>query len=268
MKTNISNEKYRANKAYSRSDLFHMSKSPAHFKYALENPEPETPALLFGTAFHTYVLEREKFDRDYIVVPKVDGRTKEGKALLAQVNESGRVMLSEEQFEQIKRMTESVMSNKYAAALINNGEHEQSYFWTDSKTGIDLKCRPDCRTDLKNVSVIVDLKTTENADTDSFTRSCIKYGYDLQAAMYKQGIELCEGKPHKFVFVAVEKNPPYACNVLEADEFLIKKGSQDMNDYLYELKSCLANNTWYGFNGEKGYPNIISLPSWLAKEYE
>ena len=86
--------------------------------------------------------------------------------------------------------------------------------------------------------------------------------------MYKQGIELCEGKPHKFVFVAVEKNPPYACNVLEADEFLIKKGSQDMNDYLYELKSCLGNNTWYGFNGEKGYPNIISLPSWLAKEYE
>ena len=126
MKTNMSNEKYRANKAYSRSDLFHMSKSPAHFKYALENPEPETPALLFGTAFHTYVLEREKFDRDYRVGPKIDGRTKEGKALLAQVNESGRVMLSEEQFEQIKRMTESVMSNKYAAALINNGDEERA----------------------------------------------------------------------------------------------------------------------------------------------
>ena len=267
-KRNISNNEYRSDKAYSRSDLFKLAKSPAHFKWAMDNHEQSTSALEFGKAFHTFVLERDKFDEEYIVVPNIDRRTKEGKALAAQIAESGKVPISSETFTQIEAMAASVMSNKYAAVLINSGEHEQSYFWQDSQTGIELKCRPDCRTDLKSTSVIVDLKTTESADTDSFMRSCLKYGYDLQAAMYTQGVSEVEGKPHKFVFVAVEKSPPYACNVLEADEFFIKKGRRDMQDYLAILKECLTSGDYYGYNGSEGYPNVISLPAWLAKEYE
>lgn len=267
-KLSISNEEYRSDKAYSRSDLFKLAKSPAHFKWAVENPAKSTPALEFGTAFHAFVLERDKFDEEYIVIPDINRRTKEGKALAAQIAASGRIPINGETFAQIEAMAASVMSNKYAAALIGSGEHEQSYFWRDSQTCIELKCRPDCRTDLKSTSVIVDLKTTENADTDSFMRSCLKYGYDLQAAMYTQGVSKVEGKPHKFVFVAVEKSPPYVCNVLEADEFLLKKGRQDMQDYLYTLRECLTSGDFYGYNGSKGYPNVISLPAWLAKEYE
>lgn len=268
MKAQMSAEEYRSNEAYSRSQLFKLSKSPAHFKYALNDPEPETPALAFGTAFHSYVLERDKFDTQYIVVPKLDRRTKEGKALAAQIETSGKIPISEDAFAQIQAMAESVMSNKYAAALLNGGEHEMSYFWTDEPTGIKLKCRPDCRTDLKSTSVIVDLKTTENADTDSFMHSCIKYGYDLQAAMYTKGVSEVEGKQHRFVFIAVEKSPPYACNVLEADDFIIQKGAKDLKDYLYTLKECLKTDNWYSYNGRNGDLNIISLPGWLAREYE
>lgn len=268
MKKQMSAEDYRNNEAFSRSQLFKLSKSPAHFKYALENPEVETPALAFGTAFHSYVLEKDKFDNEYIVAPKLDRRTKEGKALAAQIEASGKIPISEDTFAQIQAMAESVMSNKYAAALLNGGEHEKSYFWTDKLTGLELKCRPDCRTDLRSTSVIVDLKTTENADTDSFMHSCIKYGYDLQAAMYTQGVSEIEGKPHRFVFIAVEKTPPYACNVLEADNFIIQKGTKDLNDYLYTLKECLETDNWYSYNGKNGDLNVISLPGWLAREYE
>lgn len=158
MKKQMSAEDYRNDEAFSRSQLFKLSKSPAHFKYALENPEVETPALAFGTAFHAYVLEKDKFDSEYIVAPKLDRRTKEGKALAAQIEASGKIPISEDAFAQIQVMAESVMSNKYAAALLNGGEHEKSYFWTDKLTGLKLKCRPDCRTDLRSTSVIVDLK--------------------------------------------------------------------------------------------------------------
>ena len=68
MKKQMSAEDYRNDKAFSRSQLFKLSKSPAHFKYALENPDAETPALAFGTAFHAYVLERDKFDSEYILL--------------------------------------------------------------------------------------------------------------------------------------------------------------------------------------------------------
>lgn len=112
MKKQMSAEDYRSDGAFNRSQLFKLSKSPAHFKYALENPEVETPALAFGIAFHAYVLEKDKFDSEYIVAPKLDRRTKEGKALAAQIEASGKIPISEDAFAQIQAMAESVMSNK------------------------------------------------------------------------------------------------------------------------------------------------------------
>lgn len=138
----MSAEDYRNNEAFSRSQLFKLSKSPAHFKYALENPEVETPALAFGTAFHAYVLEKDKFDSEYIVAPKLDRRTKEGKALAAQIEASGKIPISEDAFAQIQAMAESVMSNKYAAALLNGGEHENHTSGRTSSRGLNSNAAP------------------------------------------------------------------------------------------------------------------------------
>lgn len=86
--------------------------------------------------------------------------------------------------------------------------------------------------------------------------------------MYTKGVSEVEGKQHRFVFIAVEKSPPYACNVLEADDFIIQKGTKDLNDYLYTLKECLETDNWYSYNGRNGDLNVINLPGWLAREYE
>lgn len=267
VKLNISDREYRERKELSRSDLFKLSKSPAHFIYALKNPQEETAAMIFGTAFHTLVLEPEKFEDTYITVPKIDRRTKEGKAQTEEAERSGKITLTEETVSRLRAMRASIMSNKYAEILLR-GEKEQSYFWTDELTGIDLKCRPDCRTDLKTMSVIVDLKTTENAATEAFMRSALSYGYDLQAAVYRQGVEAFEKKPHRFVFIAVEKSPPYACNIIEADDVFVDKGSRDLRDYLYTVRECRSSGNWYGYNGSDGCLNVMGLPAWLAKEYE
>ena len=41
-----------------RSDLWKMEDSPEKFKYFLENPMEQTPAMAFGSACHKYVLEK------------------------------------------------------------------------------------------------------------------------------------------------------------------------------------------------------------------
>jgi hypothetical protein len=260
-------EKYRADEGVSRSELHALARSPMHYKYAQEHQREDTPALLFGSALHCYVLEPERFTDDYIVIGKIDRRTTAGKAQVAEIEASGRIPVPEEDYDAIKAMDDSLRSNPYAVRLLS-GEHEVSYFTTDPTTGIRIKCRPDCRVDLGAVSVIVDLKTTRSAQTDSFSRSCIEYGYDLQAAMYKQIVDEVEGKPHRFVFVAVEKDPPYACNVLEADELMLRKGADDLRGYLMALAECRRTDNWYGYNGADGKPNVVGLPAWLAKEYE
>lgn len=266
-KRKISASKYFEHPAVSRSNLFKMHKSPAHYKCALEAPEQTTEALEFGTAFHTAILEPMKFKRNYRVMPSIDRRTKEGKALYQELIDSGKVFLSTNDYETITAMQKSVFENKYARALLM-GEKEMSYFWTDEFTGIDCKCRADCRTDLKSTSVIVDLKSCSNAETDAFMRDCFRFGYDLQSAYYKTGVEAVTEKPHKFVFIAVEKTPPYAVNILEADEIFIKKGYDDMRLYLGMLKECRKTGNYYGYTGKDGTPNMLGLPAWLAKDYE
>lgn len=266
-------EEYKADEGVSRSELHVLARSPMHYKYAQEHQREDTPALLFGSALHCYVLEPSRFFKEYIVVGKIDRRTTEGKARLAEIEASGKIPISEDDMCAITQMALNIKYNSYAGTLLDvlglrHAEHEVSYFTTDPTTGIRIKCRPDCRVDLGSVSVIVDLKTTRNAQTDSFARSCIEYGYDLQAAMYKQIVDEVEGKPHRFVFIAVEKEPPYACNVLEADELMLRKGAEDLRHYLMTLAECRRTGNWYGYNGESGKPNIIGLPAWMAKTYE
>lgn len=260
-------DEYHSAPELSRSQLFELRKSPVHFKYALDNPAEPSPAMVFGSAFHCLILEPEKFDDEYITGQKIDRRTREGKEQFQRALDSGKSLISWEDYALMLEMKESVMNNRYACKLLS-GEKERSYFWTDELTGIDLKCRPDCRTELKNTSVIVDLKTCESAATDDFMRDALKYGYDLQAAQYTTGVDLIESKPHRFVFIAVEKKPPYGLNILEANELFIRKGYDDFRYYLGAVAECTKSGSWYGYTGAMGIPNTLGLPSWLAKEYE
>lgn len=267
-----SNEVYHDPKSeyISRSQLFKMSKSPAHFKYYKENPPEQTPALLFGAAFHSLVLEPEDFaEKYYVITEPLDMRTRAGKELAVQIKESGKQIINNADYQRMKGMYESIYDNENVCRLLE-GEHETSYYWTDKTTGVKLKCRPDCRTDYNTeISVIVDLKTTADASFEAFTRSCIKYGYDLQAAMYTEGVQLYENKPHKFVFIAVEKEPPYAVNIIDFDDVFfgeekgILHGLDKFREYVGMVAECNFTGIWYDYRGSLKSPGTISLPTWM-----
>ena len=70
---------YNSAEGIRRSDLWKMEDSPEKFKYFLEHPAEQTPAMAFGSATHKFVLENHEFFNEYAVSLKVDKRTKEGK---------------------------------------------------------------------------------------------------------------------------------------------------------------------------------------------
>jgi len=78
---NISHASYHAMKdVVSNSYLQRLNQCPA----AAKVPMIETPALTFGRAFHSFVLDgQESFERDFAVLSPMDRRTKEGKAAYA-----------------------------------------------------------------------------------------------------------------------------------------------------------------------------------------
>lgn len=263
------NAEYHASEGIGKSSLFNMSKSPEYFKWRLDNPEEDKQALIFGSAFHKAVLEPDEFDSEFVVYPNCDRRTKEGKSIYKQflAVADGRDMITDDEWAQICAMREKVLQNPYAVALLK-GEIETSYYWTDQITGELCKCRPDITRRFQSTNIVVDLKSCLHADTESFMRDCIKYGYDLQSAMYKEGVDIITGIPHTFVFIAVEKAEPYSVNVLQADDLFIKRGYDLFREYLGLYAECKKTNSWYGYNGFSGYINTLSLPRWLSKDYE
>lgn len=265
----MTNAEYRAHEGVSRSELWNMRLSPEKFKYLLDNPLPSTPTQIFGSAFHKYVLEPDTFYAEYAVMPKIDKRTKDGKAQFeAFAADCGeRSIINEEDFATIKAMRDKLMSTKLAYRLLS-GAKEQSVFWTDDWSGERCKCRPDAITEIGGINVLVDLKTCANASTESFARDAIKYGYDLQAAMYKIGCDIAFNRTHDFVFIAIERESPYAVNIMQADEITIGLGRNKFRKYLDMYAECNRTNNWYGYNGADSAITVLTPPRWASIEIE
>lgn len=247
-------DQYHALRAISKSGLDRIAQSPAHFISWLEEPRKSSPALEFGTAVHAAVLEPNTFDNLYWV-GKLDRRTKEGKAQAEEIEASGKKILSEDDYERIQRVQDSVLTHPAAKDLFSSGRPEVSI--TRNFAGADAKCRMDW---LIDGGLIVDLKTTECASPEQFAKSCATFRYHVQAAFYQDMFEAETGiKPVGFYFVSVEKTAPYATAVYELDQASIDLGRElyqrDLSTYL----GCLSKDKWPGYSTTV---ESLSLPRW------
>lgn len=261
----ISNAEYRKKEGVSSSDLKKMMKSMAHYKYYKDHPEDsDSEALQFGRAYHKLMLEPDDFDNEFAVSPKFDRRTKEGKAAAEEFAKKaeGKEVINEETYQKLLEMQKALYDTPFVKLLIK-GEHEKSFFWTDEKTGIPCKCRPDSHGQIKDEYICIDLKTTNDAETDKFMKDALKFGYDIQTAHYCEGLENAYGKPFKFIFIAQEKTAPYLVNVLQADDYFMASGKELRDTLLEQYKKCSENNEWPGYMGKDSGINSLSVPEWL-----
>ena len=252
-----------------RSLLWELRRSPAHLKWRMENPPEATPALIFGQALHAAVLTPEDYGRQFAVMPNVDLRTKAGHEAweAAAAEAQGRTQIAFDWAEQIAGMVQAVRDNPMAVRLLD-GPHETSYFWADTLTGEACKCRTDAETDIGDMHLIVDVKTCQDASTAEFMRDAIRYGYDVQAAMYTDGVRTVTDRESMFVFIAIEKNPPYAVNILQADTLFMQHGQDRYRHLLGLYHECRQRNQWPGYTGFDGDIASLGLPAWLAKDYQ
>jgi exodeoxyribonuclease VIII len=266
----ISNAEYRKKEGISASDLKKMVKSMAHWKYAKDHPEEnDSEALQFGRAYHKLMLEPDDFDNEFAVSPKFDRRTKEGKASAEEFAKKaeGKEVINEETYQKLLEMQIALYNTPFVKMLIN-GEHEKSFFWTDKRTGIPCKCRPDSFGQIKEQYICVDLKTTNDAETDHFMRDAIKFGYDIQASHYCEGLENAYKKPFKFIFIAQEKVAPYLVNVLEADEYFMKSGKELRSKLLDDYKKAEETGIYEGYMTQTSGINSLSVPEWVKNSLE
>lgn len=255
----MSQKEYREAEGISRSELFKIARSPMHFKYAMENPA-DSASLAFGRALHKYVLEKDDFGSDFIILPEINRRTKDGKAEYERYQleafDKGKELVSRADMTVIMAMYEAVMAHPMARALLS-GEHEKDFFWTDAVTGEKCKCRPDCMTEYNGSRYIVDYKSTDSCEDGHFERSCRKYGYKFQAGMYTEGVFQNTFEQYGFAFVAQEKNPPYAVRIYFCTPEFVAQGYDQFRELIGIYHSCKETGNWYGYEGAMNVPTEL-----------
>lgn len=254
----MSNADYHAHSAISKSGLDKIAISPAHYLAYKQGETKRTAALDFGGALHDFILLPETFAQNHIVLPEdFNARLKASQEQLKEWEDCGKNIVKYSDFEKIQAMAQSVKAHPSANGLLQNGRAEVSIFWQDEETGEACRCRPDY---WNQHNIIVDLKTTQDASPQGFAKSIANYRYHVQAAFYMQGVYAVTGKyPKGFVFIAIEKEPPYAVGVYALDENALALGRELFQRDLRTLHEAKQSQQWQAYN-----PKIetLSLPAW------
>jgi exodeoxyribonuclease VIII len=191
-------------------------------------------------------------------------------------NNAGRQVLTQEQWDALHGMRDAVLAHPAARALLTGceGEAELSCYWQETVAqGADripvlLRGRPDF---WRKDGIIVDLKSTEDAGPEEFARSIANWRYHVQHPIYLDGtakaLNAAQAKgqfkdwqtPRAFVFIAVEKKPPYAVGVYTLDEESVALGRAEYKADVRTYAQCLKSNQFPAYS-----PKIqnISLPAW------
>lgn len=250
----LTEKEYNSIDAVRNSQLGLIEKSWETFKIG----QDETDSMIFGSAFHQYILEENTFWNNFIVAPKFDGRSTEGKAIKKQLEEQaqkGKKILKSDDYDTIVKMKTSLLNHPMAKNILNKSENEGAY--TAEINGVQCKAK----LDLENQGIFFDLKTTDDATYNGFRKSIGKYRYDRQAAFYGD-VAKANGIEFKaFVFVAIEKKPPFAVACWMIDEDSIALGRESYLKILDKYK--YHSNNPEAFQGISKTIQPISAPNWL-----
>ncbi|WP_151767914.1 PD-(D/E)XK nuclease-like domain-containing protein [Acinetobacter oleivorans] len=270
----MSNEEYHASPEFSSSQLKDILRSSAHFysnNILKENERESKKHFDFGTLAHTLFLEPEQFENEFVVGPKFDRRTKEGKAEAAawEAANQGKIIIDQEMLEGATRIAENLRSlSSYEIMQNNPGMAEASIFYTDPIYGLNLRVRPDYHIipcDEFPNGLIMDVKTTTDARQFKFQRSCSDFGYDLSAAMYREGFQQhykTEEKP-EFILLVAEISAPFNVKQYRASSLFLSIGEQRYSKAKELLAESLIINEWKGYSTDL---EDITLPQYMLKQ--
>ncbi|MBL4538306.1 MAG: PD-(D/E)XK nuclease-like domain-containing protein [Oceanicaulis sp.] len=269
-------------------------RSPAHyFKGSYLNPKAEpidTEALRFGKAAHSLLLGDEVFADNFEVAPFVLGYNRNemanGKAPKRgedpdwtatskdawkdQVEQSGRIPLSQAAFAELQGMKTALLREPLIQDGLLDGEAERSIVWRDDETGVWLKARPDV---LPKAGWVVDYKTTTDGRDFKVSRAVTDRLYHMQLALVCEGlVALGFPPPNQYALVFQEKTDPHAVTIKPIDVEAIMVGVKQNRIAIRRFAQCLSDGRWpaYEISGEYRIPprmidevSHIETPDWL-----
>jgi exodeoxyribonuclease VIII len=235
-----------------------------HYRAEMDFPSEPTDAMNFGSAYHAAVLEPNTFEDEYAgLAEKVDRRTKAGKLAWSEFEEAnaGKTLLVPGEMPKILAMRDRVWERPDCRRLLGDGNNrslkECAVIWDDETTGTRCKALVDAITPegYKTWTVVVDLKTCQDASFSGFRDSVARYDYDYQLAFYLDGLHALAPVGRLAVILAQEKTYPFAPALHEITEEDLDAGRRRYQDDLMRLATCTQRDEWPGYpQGPKPCP--------------
>lgn len=256
----ISNDDYHSQHDYISSSGLKIIYDKSVFHYLNQEKSEPTNALVVGSATHTAILEPHNFDKEFLVIPKINKRTNAGKEeyqmCLQKAEKENKYLLEEKDFDLIENLKKGVFEDKDSKTLINyakdKGLIEQSHF--GQHEGVKMRIRPDI--DIPEAEMLADLKTVDNNSRDAFRAKCNYYHWDLQAIMY---CFVRNYTPYNFRWIVVEKKHPYSSQVYKMHPSTIDRGREKFFEAFEDYKKYMHTGLITKYRGKDENDDAIFI---------
>lgn len=240
-------------RAKSRSSLMDFNEAPEYWAY--RKPKPSTPAQIFGTQYHAYVLTPDIFKEQYHEGPVTKSGNIGVEFRVMQEQYGADYVYKPSDMETFEAMKEaSKRYPKQHAVMFNSLVKEVVVIAYHESTGYMLKIMMDFPEFTSGY--IVDFKTTHSVKERSFHYSCRDYGYYLQAGYYVFVCSLLPELRHMryFRIIAQEKDDPYIVRTFDLGEHI--------SDNIIESERILGSIRQWVDAGSKCHDEAIVMPNY------
>ena len=244
----VSFEDYQAANADSRTDLTYMDYSPAHYLAHKEGRlrRKETPALAIGTKIHDMALEGKEPQNVAIKPDGMSFATREGKAWRDEQLARNMEIMTRDDYEAVYGIAGSVALHRTTSPMFEKGDAEVMVVAQHPELDVLLKARFDW---LPPGNTLPDVKSCICARPEEFFKSISNFDYHAQAALYLDIANWAGLEKELFVWIAVEKTPPFAlrCYYMAVGSNEYRDGVARYSKWVDALASCREDGVYPGY---------------------
>lgn len=175
-------------------------------------------SIIEGTANQRYAI----IPPEHLTKSGAQSTGKAAREWESEMTASGLSVITREEMGMGEMLATQVLSAPLAKKLID-GAAKQSTGRVLHPTGVPIQSRADM---YKPGEYIVDLKTTADANLDRWYWTCLKWGYFIQAGLYREVYHAFDESETRLPFyhIVVQTVFPYAVRVYELDPLHIDEG--------------------------------------------
>lgn len=262
---NIDEDTYHRIKAFSASKAGLMLRSPKHYKAAEDKKLVlSTAATRIGRAVHCAILEKSEFKKRYYRLPDLDFRFKDNREIKTNLllKHKGKTELRKKDMDLVYEILAAVKEHRVFPNMIKESTaFEATCIWKDKKTGIMCKSRIDSY--MSRLATAFDIKNVKDASPRAFSKQVAQMRWDMKAAVNLKALESVGQKCQRFLFVAIEKSPPYCISVYELPYEVIHAAYQEFEKALDMLRHYRIKNEWPEYVEKI---DVLQTPSWRWRE--